>query len=114
MIALFAAAGIGLYYYLQPTGGALAGASEIEMFIEHRHMEPPIIHASKGERLLLQIRTDEEGMLRFQNYDASAALAIGRFVELPFVSQSAGTFPVYMYPASAPNQRISIGTIEVR
>jgi|GEM_PF-4716659 len=114
IIALFAALGIGLYHYLQPTGPSMAGASEIEVSIERRRMEPPIIRASKGQVLTLQIRTDEEGTFRFQDYDASATLATGRSVEVPFISNTVGTFPVLLYPASAPNQRIQIGAIEVR
>jgi hypothetical protein len=114
LVALFITLGIGLYYYLQPTGPSVVGASEIEVSIERRRMEPPVIRASKGQVLTLQIRTDEEGTLRFEDYDASIALATGRSVELPFVSNAAGKFPVLMYPASAPNQRVQIGVIEVR
>ena len=113
MIALFAALGVGLYYYLQPSGPTIADASEIVVSIERRRMDPQVVRAEKGQAILLQIRTDEEGTLRFKDYDASVALAMGRSVELPFVSSVAGTFPVFMYPVSAPNQRIQIGVIEV-
>lgn len=112
-MALFGALGIGLYYYLQPTENAITGGAEIDVSIERGKMDPPIVRAQKGEALLLQVRADEDGTFRLENNDASGSLSTGRSVEIPFLSNYAGTFPVLFIPSSSPRERIRVGTIEV-
>lgn len=114
IIALFLAIGVGMYYYLQPTGGASASDAVFDITVQNRRMEPPVLNVAKGESFKLDIRTDEEGVFRIDGFGAAVTMALGRGVELDVTASTQGTYPITMYPTSAPRQKIQVGTLEVK
>lgn len=114
IIALFLAIGIGMYYYLQPAGGTAASDAVLDITVQNRRMEPPVLHVAKGEAIKLEIRTDEEGIFRIDGFGVSQAMVIGRGVEVNVTASTPGTYPITMYPASAPRQKVQVGTLEVK
>jgi hypothetical protein len=114
IMALFAAISIAMYHYLQPQEPAMTDGETIDIIIQNRHMEPPIVRADEEANIKLEIRTDEPGTVRVDNYNISVTTAIGRAVEMSIPASRAGSFPILMYPLSAPKQGIRIGTLEVQ
>lgn len=114
IIALFLAVGVGMYYYLQPAGGASASDAVYDITVQNRRMEPPILNVAEGSSIKLEVRTDEEGVFRIDGFGVSETMAIGRAVELDMTASTPGTYPITMYPASAPRQKIQVGTLEVK
>lgn len=113
-MALFLVIGVGMYYYLQPAGGVSASDAVYDITVQNRRMEPPVINVAAGASLKLEIRTDEEGTFRIDGFGASVTMAQGRAVELDVDASTAGTYPITMYPASAPRQKIQVGTLKVK
>lgn len=113
IIALFLAIGIGMYYYLQPQGSGIASGDTVDVIIQNRHMEPSVIRTEKGSTITLVFRTDEEGTVLVEDYNITAVTALGRSIDMTIPARRSGTFPIVMYPLSAPKQKIQIGTLEV-
>jgi hypothetical protein len=114
IIALFAAIGIGMYYYLQPQGGGIESGDTVDVIIQDRHMDPSVIRTGKGSTIALAFRTDEEGTVIVEDYNISVVTALGRSVAMTIPASRAGAFPIVMYPLTAPKQKIRIGTLEVQ
>ncbi len=114
IIALFLAIGVGMYYYLQPTDGSSASDAVYDITVQNRRMEPPVLNVPAGATLKLEVRTDEEGVFRIDGFGVSETMAVGRAVELDVIASTPGTYPITMYPASAPRQKIQVGTLEVK
>lgn len=114
IMALFAAIGIAMYHYLLPQEPAMIDGEVIDIIIQDRHMEPTIVRVAEEATIKLEIRTDEPGTVTVEDYNISVVTAVGRAVEMSIPASRAGTFPVVMYPLSAPRQSIRIGTLEVQ
>jgi hypothetical protein len=114
IMALFAAISIAMYHYLQPQEPTMGDGEAIDVIIQNRHMEPPIVRAAEEAIIKLEIRTDEPGTVVVENYNIAAETAVGRAVEMSIPASRAGTFSILMYPLSAPKQGIQIGTLEVQ
>jgi len=114
IIALFLAVGIGMYYYLQPTGSAGTSDAAFDITVQYRRMEPPVLNVPAGASLKLEVRTDEEGVFRIDGFGVSETMVLGRAVELDVTASTPGTYPITMYPASAPRQKIQVGSLEVK
>lgn len=112
-MALFLAIGIGMYYYLQPQGGGMESGDTLDVLVQNRHMEPPVIRTEKGSTITLAFRTDEEGTVLVEDYNISIVTALGRSIEMMIPASRSGTFPIVMHPLSVPKQKIQIGTLEV-
>lgn len=113
IIALFGAIGVGMYYYLQPQGGAMKSGDSLDVIIQNRHMDPPSIRTGEDSTITLAFRTDEEGTVTVEDYNISIMTALGRSIEMAIPASRAGSFPIVMYPLTAPKQRIQIGTLQV-
>lgn len=113
IIALFAAIGIGMYYYLQPQSGGMQSGDSRDVMIQNGRMEPPVIRVSEDATVTIEFRADEVGTVTVENYNISVTTALGRAVRMTIPASRAGSFPIVMYPALSPRERIPVGTLEV-
>ena len=117
LIALFLAIGIGTYHYLQPRGATtdLSGGkpATLDIGIEARKMDPPIVRVAQGSSVTFLINTDETGAIHIDGYEVTTSIAVGRTSEVKFVAATPGTFDIHIRPASNPNAEILIGTLLV-
>lgn len=111
---LFLAVGVGMYHYLQPQNSGSANNDVLfDVMIQGSTMDPPIIRVNKNTQVAIEFRTDEEGVVEVDDYDATAVVAMGRVVTMNLFAGKVGVFPVYIRLDSAPTKKIRIGTIEV-
>ncbi len=113
-IAIFI--GAGLFWYLQGNGITQdkQGGTGIDLSIEHRQIDPPVVRVTEGEQVTFLVNTDESGSLHIQGYEVVAAVAAGRTAEMKFVADKAGTYPIHLHPVSSPDSELHVGELNVQ
>lgn len=115
IIILFLLIGGGMYYYLKPQGLAVSsdGTVSLEVAINNRAMNPPIIRVAQGTQLELQMHSDENGIVYVDGFETTSIINKGEMTVIGLQATKTGSHGVYMHPDASPQEEIKIGTLEI-
>lgn len=93
------------------------GVKEIDLNIQNRKLNLPIINVVQGDNITLRITSDEKAEFHIHGYDLLVELEPGKTSTLGFTADKAGTFEIELHldknPQGGQEEEVSLGSLQV-